>query len=538
MVSISVSGLSWTAPDGHLVLKEVDLQLTREKVGLVGRNGVGKTTLLQILAGNRDGASGNVTTDGRISLLRQEVQADAEATISDLFGVAGAMAVLRRAEAGEASVAELGDADWTLADRMRQALARVELDVDVSTSLRTLSGGQRTRAGLAAAIFEQPDFIFLDEPTNNLDRQGRAALLQFLDEWTMGMVVVSHDRELLEKMDAIIELTTLGASRYGGNWSQYRARKAAELEAAEHDLAYAQKKRAAIQRKAQLANERKLRRDSAGSRKASRGDMPRILIGARKNAAEASAGSGARLSEKLSTQAAEAVVAARAKIEVLEQLSIVLAPTGLRSNRKVLAMREVAAGYEQGRPLFRGIDLTIVGPERVAILGRNGVGKSTLLKLVSGALEPAEGRVTVEVPAAMIDQQVSFLDPARSILDNFRILNPDANENMCRSALAGFLFRGDDALQTVGTLSGGQMLRAGLACRLGGSQPPQLLILDEPTNHLDIESVDAVEAALESYDGALLVVSHDDVFLRNISIQRIVDLDAIDVSTAAWQGPQ
>lgn len=538
MVSISVSGLSWTAPDGHLVLKEVDLQLTREKVGLVGRNGVGKTTLLQILAGNRDGASGNVTTDGRISLLRQEVQADAEATISDLFGVAGAMAVLRRAEAGEASVAELGDADWTLADRMRQALARVELDVDLSTSLRTLSGGQRTRAGLAAAIFEQPDFIFLDEPTNNLDRQGRAALLQFLDEWTMGMVVVSHDRELLEKMDAIIELTTLGASRYGGNWSQYRARKAAELEAAEHDLAYAQKKRADIQRKAQLANERKLRRDSAGSRKASRGDMPGILIGARKNAAEASAGSGARLSEKLSTQAAEAVVAARAKIEVLEQLSIVLAPTGLRSNRKVLAMREVAAGYEQGRPLFRCVDLTIVGPERVAILGRNGVGKSTLLKLVSGALEPAEGRVTVEVPAAMIDQQVSFLDPARSILDNFRILNPDANENMCRSALAGFLFRGDDALQTVGTLSGGQMLRAGLACRLGGSQPPQLLILDEPTNHLDIESVDAVEAALESYDGALLVVSHDDVFLRNISIQRIVDLDAMDVSTAAWQGPQ
>jgi ATPase subunit of ABC transporter with duplicated ATPase domains len=533
MVSINASGLSWTAPDGHPVLKGVDLHLTRERVGLVGRNGVGKTTLLQILAGKRDGASGNVTIDGRISLMRQEVQADAEATIADLFGVSGAIAVLRRAEAGEANVEELGEADWTLEDRMRLALAQVELDVDGSTLLTTLSGGQRTRAGLAAAVFEEPDFIFLDEPTNNLDREGRAALLRLVDGWTAGMVVVSHDRALLEKMDAIIELTTLGPSRYGGNWSQYRARKTVELEAAEHDLAHAQRKRADTERKAQIANERKARRDSAGSRQAARGAMPRILLGARKNAAEASGGSGARLSERLSIQAAEAVAVAQAKVEVLQQLSIVLPSTGLHADRKVLEMHGIAAGYERHRPLIQGFDLTIVGLERVAIVGRNGVGKSTVLKAVSGDLAPQSGQVRVGVSAAMIDQQVSFLDPALSILENFRALNPEANDNMGRSVLAGFLFRADAALQTVGALSGGQLLRAGLACRLGGPQPPQLLILDEPTNHLDIESVHAVEAALEAYDGALLVVSHDESFLRNISVERSVDLNAMTTHRTA-----
>ena len=527
MVSITASGLSWTTPDGQMVLKGIDLRLSRERVGLVGRNGVGKTTLLQILAGLGDGASGTISIEGRISLMRQEVQIDAAATIADLFGARDAIATLRRAEAGQATVEELGDIDWTLEDRLGKALAKVELDADGATAISALSGGQRTRAALAAAIFQQADFIFLDEPTNNLDRDGRAAVLRFVDSWTKGMVVVSHDRELLEKMDAIIELTTLGASKYGGNWSQYRARKAAELTAAEHDLAHALKMRGSIERKMQVANERKARRDSAGARKAARGDLPRILSGARKNAAEGSGGSGARLAERLSDQAGEAVSTAQAKVEVLQRLSIVLPPTRLHSDRTVLDISAMAVGYAPDEPLIRNLDLTIVGPERIAITGRNGSGKSTLLKVLSGELAPLSGRAKLHVSAAMIDQQVSFLDPERTILDNFRALNPDANENTCRSILAGFLFRADAALQSVGTLSGGQMLRAGLACRLGGPNPPQLLILDEPTNHLDIESVQAVEDALDAYDGALLVVSHDETFLGNISIERRIDLHAM-----------
>jgi ATPase subunit of ABC transporter with duplicated ATPase domains len=154
------------------------------------------------------------------------------------------------------------------------------------------------------------------------------------------------------------------------------------------------------------------------------------------------------------------------------------------------------------------------------VTGPNGSGKTTLLSLITGALRPWDGTVAVPLPFALLDQRVSLLDPSLSIRDNFRILNPEADENACRAALARFMFRADAALQVVSSLSGGQLLRAGLACVLGGTAPPPLLILDEPTNHLDIDSIEAVEAGLSAYDGALLVVSHDETFLEAIAISR------------------
>jgi ATPase subunit of ABC transporter with duplicated ATPase domains len=160
------------------------------------------------------------------------------------------------------------------------------------------------------------------------------------------------------------------------------------------------------------------------------------------------------------------------------------------------------------------------------VTGPNGSGKTTLLALISGDLQPREGTVRVLTSFSMLDQRVSLLDPETSIRDNFRRLNPQSDENACRAALARFMFRADAALQIVSTLSGGQLLRAGLACVLGGATPPSLLILDEPTNHLDIDSVAAVEAGLGAYDGALLIVSHDEVFLEMVGITRRLELPA------------
>jgi ATPase subunit of ABC transporter with duplicated ATPase domains len=170
------------------------------------------------------------------------------------------------------------------------------------------------------------------------------------------------------------------------------------------------------------------------------------------------------------------------------------------------------------------LSLTITGPERVAITGPNGSGKSTLLALVAGTLAPWSGQVRVPVPFALFDQSVSLLDPALSIADNFLRRNPGTTNNQCRAALARFRFRADAADRIAGTLSGGQMLRAGLACVLGAPMPPQLLILDEPGNHLDLDSLTAIEAGLAAYDGALLVVSHDPAFLDAIGIEREIAL--------------
>ena len=183
-------------------------------------------------------------------------------------------------------------------------------------------------------------------------------------------------------------------------------------------------------------------------------------------------------------------------------------------------MEHVRAGYDGGAPVIEDLSLTITGPERLAITGPNGSGKSTLLALIAGTLTPWSGSVRVGVPFALFDQRVALLDPLLSIADNFLRRDPGVSNNACRAALARFRFRADAADRIVGTLSGGQMLRAGLACVLGAPQPPQMLILDEPGNHLDLDSLAAIETGLAAYDGALIVVSHDPAFLDAIGVSR------------------
>ncbi len=524
MPSITLANLHYTIADAQPLFTDLDLGFAAERTGLVGRNGVGKTSLLRLIAGEIEPQAGSVTVSGTLATLRQSVQPRPGETIADLFGVRDALVLLARAETGAATIDELADADWTLESRIAEAMARVGLAAGVDTALDRLSGGQRTRAALAAAILAAPDFLLLDEPTNNLDREGRDAVRDLVRDWRGGMIVVSHDRELLEEMDAIVELTSLGAARYGGNWSAYRARKDAELASAEQGLAEAERHSAQVAREAQAASERQARKDKGGRKKAAKGDMPRILIGALKRRAEETAGAGARLADRKRGEAGDALAAARAKVEVLQPLTVEIAPSGLAANRVVVEVEDVSAGYVPGVPVIEGLSFVMTGPERVAVTGPNGSGKSTLLALLTGRLAPSSGRVRVVAEHALLDQRVSLLDPARSIRDNFRRLHPETGENACRAALARFRFRADAALQLVGTLSGGQMLQAGLACTLGAPRPPLLLILDEPTNHLDIDSLDAIESGLRGYDGALLVVSHDTAFLNAIGVERRLDL--------------
>ena len=524
--SVTFSKIRWSTPDGHTLLSDLDLTFGVERAGLIGRNGVGKTTLLKLVTGALTPQAGTVAVNGTVGLLRQSVQVNPQETVASLFGIVEALELLSRAARGEADAEALADADWTLEARLAAALARVGLEAEPETPLAALSGGQRTRAALAALIFSAPDFLLLDEPTNNLDRDGRQAVIDLLAGWRAGAIVVSHDRALLETMDAIVELTTLGATRYGGNWSAYRARKALELAAAHRDLADAERHAAEVAHTMQVIAERKARKDSAGRRKKARGDIPRIMLGAMKERSELTGGTNARLAEDRQAQAGEAVAAARERIEILQPLSVSVPPTHLAAGKTVLRMDGVTAGYRPDRPVIRALSFTMTGPERVAVTGPNGAGKTTFLALVTGALMPWQGSVRLFTDTSMLDQKVSLLDPALSIRDNFRRINPDAGENACRAALARFMFRADAALQVTGSLSGGQLLRAGLACVLGESRPPALLVLDEPTNHLDIDSIEAVEAGLRAYDGALLVVSHDEAFLTAIGVTRRLALSA------------
>jgi ATPase subunit of ABC transporter with duplicated ATPase domains len=529
--SVTLHDLSYSTPDNQPLFSGLNLSFGAARTGLIGRNGTGKSTLLRIIAGLVPPGSGSVTIAGSLAMLNQTVQISSAETIADHLGIAPALAILDRLEQGLGTPDDAANADWSLLGRIEATLAELGLPpFNPDRPLATLSGGQRTRLALAKLILNAPDIILLDEPTNNLDSEGRSAVIELLRRWRGAAIVVSHDRTLLRQMDAIVELTSLGATTYGGNWDHYAERKALELAATEHDLTTAERKIAEVDRKIQAVAERKARKDGAGKRKAARGDIPKIMLGGMKENAENTSASGVRLANKLRDDAAEAASEARGKIEILTPLSVNLTPTDLPAGRTVLEANSLTGGPDPASPIIRDLSLNLTGPERIAIAGPNGSGKTTLVRLLTGALPPTSGTARINVPFALLDQTVSLLDPALDIRDNFRRLNPDADENTCRAALARFMFRADAALQQVGTLSGGEMLRAGLACTIGGNHPPLLLILDEPTNHLDIHAIEQVEAGLRAYDGALLVISHDADFLKQIGIERNLMLEKVEES--------
>jgi len=231
-----------------------------------------------------------------------------------------------------------------------------------------------------------------------------------------------------------------------------------------------------------------------------------------------------RLAERQIDEAAAALDDARRRIEIVAPLRIALPATGLPANRTLLRFEDVTLERD-GRRLFGPLSFDIVGPERIAVSGCNGSGKTSLLKLAAGELQPSGGTIMRAGPAiAMLDQHVDILDPALDLVANMRRHHPEMTVRQAHEVLARFAFRNRDALRPAATLSGGERLRAGLAIAVGGPLPPQLLVLDEPTNHLDIDAIELLETALASWDGALLLVSHDRDFVERVGIAREIAL--------------
>jgi ATPase subunit of ABC transporter with duplicated ATPase domains len=516
---IILDRIACRTPDGRDLFSDLTLAFGREKTGLVGRNGAGKTSLLKLIIGEMTPADGAVSVTGRLGVLRQAVQPPPGASVADLMDLAEPLARLARVERGESSDDDLAEADWTLPARLEAALAEIGLaGLDPERPADSLSGGQITRARLAALLAAEPDVLLLDEPTNNLDAEARALVARVLAGWRGGALVVSHDRALLRDMDRIVELSGLGARVYGGGWDAYAERRDAERVAASRDLDAAEGGVRQVEREVQAAREIKQRRDAASKRAALRGGQPRIVLGGMAERAENTGGRASHLADRQRSDATDALEQARAKVERLKTLNFDLPSSGLAAGKRVLAFEDVSFTWPGGAPVLGGVSFDITGPRRIAVTGPNGAGKTTLLRLAVGDLAPTTGRILRGGRIALLDQQTAILGEDGTVLAAYRRLNPEGDDNACRAVLARFLFRADAALKPVAALSGGERLRAGLACVLGSVTPPQLLILDEPTNHLDLDSIAAIETALAVYDGALLVVSHDVDFLEAVGV--------------------
>ena len=522
---IVLSALSFSWPDDTPVLRDLTWAVGGGRTGLVAPNGAGKSTLLRLVAGELAPTGGSVTVDGHLGYLPQDLPFAADLTVAEVVGVAPVLAALNALEHGDASeavFAVIGD-DWDVEERSRAQLDRLGLgDVALDRALGTLSGGQVVSLGLAAQLLRRPDVLLLDEPTNNLDLDARRRLYELVDEWRGTLLVVSHDRALLDRMDRIAELHPSEVRTYGGGFTAYDQAVHAEREAAERTVRSAELDLRREKRQRQEARERTARRASTATRNLADAGLPRIVAGnlqrkAQNSAAKSDEIHGSRVAAAQSRLDTASDAARTDDILVLD-----LPATEVPAGRTVVEARGLQLRYD-GVAVFAegGVDLVVRGPERVALTGPNGAGKSTLLRLIQGDLAPDAGTLRrADGRIAALSQRLDLLDPARSVAESLALAAPALPDADRMNLLARFLFRGPGAHQPVGTLSGGERLRATLACVLHAEPAPQLLLLDEPTNNLDLVSQRQLESALAAYRGALVVVSHDERFLEAIDVTR------------------
>ncbi len=524
-VLVTCSDLSFTWPEGTTVFDGLSLSTGRGRIGLVGTNGSGKSTLMKLLAGVLRPARGSVTVHGRLAYLPQNITLNTQPTVAHALGIADKRAALGAIESGDASEANfeiVGD-DWDVEERAQATLETLGLGgIGLDRTVGELSGGETILLRLAALLIERPDVLLLDEPTNNLDLFARRRLYQAVDTWRSGtLIVISHDMDLLERVDRIAELHKGEVTWYGGGWSAYQEALGIQQESAERALRAAEsdvrkQKKELVQTQIKLA-----RRRRTAKKAAIEGGLSRKVRGTLKRSAQVSAGKLKGLHQERLQQARDRQQEAADDVRKDAEVRVELPHTAVPHGRDVARITGLCLRH--GRLV--NADLLVSGPERIALVGRNGAGKTSLLRTLAGQLAPLEGEVKVMVPWRFLPQRLDLLDERLSVFDNVAGAAPGVSPQDIRAQLAKFLFRGARAAQQAGTLSGGERFRAALAMTMLAAPAPQLLMLDEPTNNLDASSVRQLTGALSAYKGALLVASHDLPFLDSVGMDRWLFLD-------------
>ena len=572
---ITLDHISYAHPGEPPLFTDLSAVFSAPLTGLIGDNGTGKTTLFRLILGDINPSQGTISTPPHIAYLPQDLGLSGHQHLADIFGITKILQALDALESGEYSPSlydTIGDA-WDIEERTLVALAEHGFGPALTTTdtqarrnllmrpLSTFSGGQTVTAALTALLYSNPEFILLDEPTNNLDSSAKNRLYTALATLTCPALIISHDRDLLERVNVIAELH---ADRQGlahlrlfeGNHSTYRQALDTEQQAAQRRVTEAKNRVRSAHREWVQAQEI----ISKNMAQVWKDDQPDTILALTKDASRQAAAKLRVLRIGKQEQAQEAYQNAQDEVRVQEKIYAELSQLPLPAGRKVLELirvdshpvsretfavqqptkvdslhfspAEADSESQQGTPAEHPEHLILSGPEHLRITGANGSGKTTLLEAIAHAgeadyLSPVQPAYRVDycIEGAYIPQRIS-LDPQLTLLQSVQRANPGVSEQHLRDQLARLLFRRESVHHKTGELSGGERFRAAVAQVLLADPVPQLLMLDEPTNNLDISSVDWLVQALEAYTGALIVVSHDEDFCRRIRIDRTFSISA------------
>ncbi|MBR1778216.1 MAG: ABC-F family ATP-binding cassette domain-containing protein [Alphaproteobacteria bacterium] len=520
---LSFNTVSYVLPNGFELLSDVSFHLgAGEKAALIGTNGCGKTTLFRLAQKELVPQSGTIYSGERPAFLPQNIVLDQ--TVAQALGIDGILNALDCIENGQTSpeLFDLVGQRWDIKTETKKALTDFGLiGIDLASSFAELSGGEREKILLLRIFLSQAALLMFDEPTNNLDEASRNAFYAYVDQTPKTILLISHDRMLLERMNCLYELAGGKVKKYGGNYTFYQNIKEKEKNRLEE-----QKSRLDNETARLIGNHRKIE-DSGGKQKRAaekrieNRKYTKMQANFMKSAAQESKAKKIRKIEEKLTRSQEELNAVKLSLRN-EQIKIPV-PDKPFLKDKVLELSELSFGFGS-RLLFDRLNLILKGGDRLRIQGPNGCGKTTLLRLILGQLQPTRGQALLYGKAAYLSQNLDLPDENGSILNNIQQINPMISVNEAYAAAANFLFRNKDALKIVSTLSGGERLKAALAAVLGIKNQPDLLILDEPTNNLDIQSAQILENALKAYQGTLILVSHDQFFMENIGECHVLNL--------------
>jgi len=529
-------------PNKDVLFENVNFIINKnDKIALIGNNGAGKSSILKIIADKLPLSSGIISCSSKPYYIPQTHDDYNDLTIAEALGISGKLRALHAILAGEATAEnmEVLQDDWTLEDRCEQALEKWGLSgLDLVRKLGSLSGGQKTKVFLAGIEIQEPEFILMDEPSNHLDQDGRKLLYDFVEKTNKTLLIVSHDRQLLELIPEIAELSRDGIRLYGGNYSFYAEQKGIELDALNHQVQSQQKELRKAKEKEKEAIERQNKLNARGKKKQEGAGMPKIMMNTLRNKAEGSSSKLKSVHEEKILGIQSQLTSLRSILPEIDQMQFGFENSDSYRGKLLLEAQEInymiptndglrsINDYEasnSGRFLWKeDLSFQIRHGERIAIKGLNGSGKTTLIKILLGILEPSKGMLLSNSKRYVyVDQEYSLIKSNQSIYEKAQQFNhAGLQEHDVKIRLNRFLFGKETWDKSCLSLSGGERMRLLLCCLNISNQAPDIMVLDEPTNNIDLQNILILTEAIKQFQGTLLLVSHDEVFLKEIGIER------------------